>query len=78
MNIIKDLRVYVGETMYQVKILWIREPSFDKARNALYDKMNISIEADLPNITMKKKKSTRGEASTLKSQERRHMEKEKS
>ena len=71
MNIIKDRRVYVGETMYQDKTLRSREATFNKARDALYDKMNISIKADLWNIIMKKKKTTRGEASTAKSQERK-------
>ena len=50
------------------------EATLDKARDTLYHKINIIIEAMMPNITIKKK-STRGEASTAKSQERRHMEK---
>ena len=61
--------------MYQGKTLRSREATFDKARDALYNKINISIEAQMPNIIMKKKKTMRGEASTAKSQERRHMEK---
>ena len=75
MNIIKDLRVYVGETMYQGKTLRSREATFDKARDALYDKINISIEAQMPNIIMKKKKTTRGEASTAKYHQGRKIEK---
>ena len=61
--------------MYQGKKLRSREATHDKARDALYDKINISVEAMMPNITMKKKKSTRGEASTTKYQEGRQMEK---
>ena len=60
MNIIEDRGVYVGETMYQGKILRGREATFDKTREALYDKINISIEAIMPNITLKKTKSTMG------------------
>ena len=74
MNIIEDHGVYVVETMYQGKTLRSREATFDKARDALYDMINIRMEAMMPNITIKKK-STRGEASTTKSQERRYMEK---
>ena len=74
MNIIEDRGVYVGKTMYQDKTLRSREATFDKVRDALYDKINISVEAMMPNITVKKKKSTRGEASTTKYQEGRQME----
>ena len=74
MNIIKDLRVYVGETMYQGKTLRSREATFDKARDALYDQINIITEAQMPNIIMKKKKTTRGEASTAKYHQGRKME----
>ena len=50
MNIIKDLRVYVGETIYQGKTLRSREATFNKARDALYDQINIIVEAQMPNI----------------------------
>ena len=66
MNIIKDRRVYVGETMYQGKTLRSREATFDKARDALYDKINISIEAQMPNIIRKKKKTTHQQQSPKK------------
>ena len=47
--------------MYQGKKLGSRKAMHDKATGALYDKINISVEAMMPNITMKKKKkSTRG------------------
>ena len=51
-----------------------REATHDKARDALYNKINISVKAMMPNITVKKK-SLRGEASTAKYQERKKMEK---
>ena len=74
-NIIEHHGIYFRETMYQSKKLRSREATHDKARDALYDKINISVEAMMPNITVKKKKSTRGEASTTKYQEGRQMEK---
>ena len=40
----------------------------------MYDQINIIVEAQMPNIIMKKKKTTRGEASTAKYHQGRKME----
>ena len=64
LNIYKHRAVYVGETRYKGKILGSRDATHNKARDALYGKINISVEAMMPNITVKKKKSTRVEASS--------------
>ena len=75
LNIYKHCGVYV--TRYKGKILVSREAIHDKASDAFYDNFNISVEAMMPNITVKKKKSTRGKASTARYQERKKMEKKR-
>ena len=62
----------VGETKFQRQTFRSKGATHNRVRDTLYEKINIIVEAMMPNKG--KKKKTRGKASTAKYQLRRKME----